>query len=66
MSMNPVHCNTVEKIMEDWSKGATYAELSKKYDRSVRSIEATVTNNRGTWTRDFNFPHILHAKRFGA
>jgi len=56
----------VEEMMQMWSQGMTYAEIGAKVGRTVRSVECIVSRRRGTWTRDFNFPHILHAKRFGA
>jgi len=56
----------VEEMMQMWSQGMTYAEIGEKVGRTVRSVECIVSRRRGTWTRDFNFPHILHAKRFGA
>lgn len=56
----------VETMMELWSQGLTYAEIGEKVGRTVRSVECIVARRKGTWTRDFNFPHIIHAKRFGA
>lgn len=56
----------VKEIMQMWSKGMSYAEIGKATGRTVRSVEGIVSRRRGTWTRDFNFPHIIHAKRFGA
>ena len=56
----------INEIMYDWSKGKTFAEIASKFNRSKKSIEGIITRNRGEWTRDFNFPHITHAKRFGA
>jgi DNA-directed RNA polymerase specialized sigma24 family protein len=56
----------VEEMMQLWSKGLTYAEIGAKVGRTVRSVESIVARRRGNWTRAFNFPHIIHAKRFGA
>ena len=56
----------VEKMMRMWAKGMTYAEIGAEVGRTVRSVESIVARRRGTWTRDFNFPEIIHAKRFGA
>jgi DNA-directed RNA polymerase specialized sigma24 family protein len=66
MNPNTVSPEEVDKIMRMWSQGMTYAEIGDKVGRTVRSVESLVSRRRGTWTRDFNFPHILHAKRFGA
>lgn len=64
--MHQIPSDVVDEMMTLWSQGLTYAEISKRVGRTVRSVESAVSRRRGNWTRDFNFPHIIHAKRFGA
>jgi len=66
MNPNVVPLDVVNEVMHMWSKGMTFAEIGERVGRTVKSVEGIVSRRRGTWTRDFNFPHILHAKRFGA
>ena len=66
MNPNPIDPKIVHKIMLLRSKGCTYGEIAKKVDRSPKSVEGVVIRNRHHWARDFNFPEIMHKKRFGA
>lgn len=56
----------INEVMAMYAKGMMFADIGNVVGRSRKSIEGIVTRNRGKWTRDFNFPHITHAKRFGA
>ena len=58
--------NEINEVMSMYSKGMMFEDIGKAVGRSRKSIEGIITRNRGKWTRDFNFPHIMHAKRFGA
>ena len=66
--MNPktVPQSTVEDIMLYWSSGKSLQEVADKFDRPYRAIEQLVSRHRHRYERSFNFPHIIHAKRFGA
>lgn len=66
MNGKPATKEEIDGIMELWTKGLVYKDIGKEFGRSSRSIETIVTRHRNTWTRNFNFPHIIHAKRFGA
>lgn len=56
----------INQVMVMYSKGMMFADIGKVVGRSRKSIEGIVTRNRGVWTRNFNFPEIINAKRFGA
>lgn len=56
----------INKVMLMYSKGVMFAEIGKEIGRSRKSVEGIVTRHRGIWTRNFNFPEIINAKRFGA
>lgn len=56
----------VNQVMIMYSKGMMFADIGKVVGRSRKSIEGIVTRHRGVWTRSFNFPEIMNAKRFGA
>lgn len=58
--------STVDDIMTFWSSGKTLDEVAKHFDRSYRTVEQLVSRHRHKYERNFNFPHIIHAKRFGA
>jgi len=66
--MNPktVPQATIEEIMLYWSSGKTLEQVAKEFDRPVRSVEQIVARYKHAYERNFNFPHIIHAKRFGA
>lgn len=66
MNGKPYTSEEVNQIMVMYSKGVLFQEIGDKFGRSRKSIEGVVTRNRGVWTRNFNFPEVLHAKRFGA
>ena len=66
MNGKPYTPEEVNQIMVMYSKGMLFQEIGDKFGRSRKSIEGIVTRNRGVWTRNFNFPEVLHAKRFGA
>lgn len=57
---------TVEDIMLYWSKGHSIKDTAEHFDRSYRVIEQMVARYSHRYERSFNFPHIIHAKRFGA
>lgn len=66
MNGRPVTYKEINQIMLMHSKGMLYKDIGDAVGRSYKSIEGIITRNRGVWTRNFNFPEVLHAKRFGA
>lgn len=58
--------STVEEIMTFWSRGKSIKETAEHFGRPYRSVEQMVARYGYKYERSFNFPHILHAKRFGA
>lgn len=58
--------NEINEVMLMYSKGMLFADIGKVIGRSRKSVEGIVTRHRGVWTRNFNFPEVIHAKRFGA
>ena len=66
--MNPktLPQSTVEDIMTYWSSGKSLQEVADKFDRPYRAVEQLVSRYRHAYERSFNFPHVIHAKRFGA
>lgn len=64
--MNPISESTIEDIMTYWSSGRTLEQVARHFDRPVRSIEQIVSRHKHKYERSFNFPHVIHAKRFGA
>ena len=66
MNGKPYTTEEIDQIMLMYSKGALFADIGKVVGRSRKSIECLITRHRGVWTRNFNFPEVLHAKRFGA
>jgi len=57
---------SVEEIMSYWSRGRSVKETAEHFDKSYRVIEQMVARYSYRYERAFNFPHIIHAKRFGA
>ena len=66
MNGKPITYEEINQIMLMYSKGMMYRDIGDVVGRSRKSIEAVVLRHRGVWTRNFNFPEIIHAKRFGA
>jgi len=66
MNGNAITPDEVHEVMTLWAKGLMYKEIGEKVGRSYKSIECIVLRNRNIWSRDFNFPQIMRAKRFGA
>ena len=66
MNSRQVTQDEINQVMVMYSKGMMFEDIGKVVGRSRKSIEGIITRNRGKWTRDFNFPHITHARRFGA
>jgi len=66
--MNPktVPESTIEEIMTYWSKCGSVKDTAEHFNRTYRSIEQMVSRYSHRYERSFNFPHIIHAKRFGA
>lgn len=57
---------TLDDVMSHWSKCGSIKDTAKHFDKSYRSVEQMVARYSHQYERSFNFPHILHAKRFGA
>lgn len=57
---------SVEEIMTYWSRGKSMQETADYFGKSYRVIEQMVARYSYRYERAFNFPHIIHAKRFGA
>lgn len=66
--MNPkTHSEaTIEEIMTYWSRGRSVKETAEHFNRPYRSIEQMVARYSHRYERSFNFPQVIHAKRFGA
>lgn len=66
--MNPktIPESTIEEIMTYWSRGHTIKDTAAHFDRPYRSVEQMVARYSHKYERNFNFPHILRAPRFGA
>lgn len=47
-------------------QGFTIQEIADKCNRTYKSVEMLLARHRGVHCRAFNFPHIIHAPRFGA
>ncbi len=68
---NKVHTNhhkgtSVEEVMTFWSRGRSLQETADKFGLTYRAVEQMVSRYSHRYERAFNFPHIIHAKRFGA
>jgi hypothetical protein len=57
---------SVDEMMSYWSKGKSLQEVADRFDKSYRVVEQMVSRYKHAYERNFNFPHIIHAKRFGA
>lgn len=66
MNPNVIDPEIIHEIMVMKSNGHTYREIAEKVGKSPKSVEGVVVRNRHHWARDFNFPEIMHKKRFGA
>ena len=66
MNQNPVNPQMINEIMLLRSKGLKYSEIGEKVNKSPKTVEGVVVRHRHYWCRDFNFPEIMHKKRFGA
>ena len=65
--MNSTHDPaTVDEIMRYWSKGKSIQQTADHFKKSYRVVEQMVGRYSHRYERSFNFPHIIHAKRFGA
>lgn len=66
--MHPSHHkdHSVEDIMTYWCRGRSLKETAEHFDISYRVVEQMVARYGHRYERAFNFPHIIHAKRFGA
>ncbi len=58
--------STVDEIMRYWSRGNSVKDTAEKFSRTHRVIEQMVSRYGHRYERAFNFPHVIHAKRFGA
>ena len=66
MNGNPITPDEIHEERTLGAKGLRYKEIGEKVGRSEKSIECIVLRNRNIWSRDFNFPQMIRAKRFGA
>jgi len=67
MAIKPHHeGKTIEDIMTYWSRGKSIKDTSEYFDVSYRVVEQMVARYSHRYERAFNFPEIIHAKRFGA
>lgn len=66
MNPNVVEPEVIEEIMKLKAEGMIYREIAAKVGKSPKTVEGVVVRNRHTWTKDFNFPEIMHKPRFGA
>tara|TARA_R110000782_G_scaffold85682_1_gene166496 strand:- start:13086 stop:13298 length:213 start_codon:yes stop_codon:yes gene_type:complete len=56
------------QVMKLRDQGQTYKEIAEAVGCSTKHVENIVSKNKvhGVFDRAFNFPHITHARRFGA
>ena len=66
MNFNKPDGPSVEEMMSYWSRGHSLQETADKFGKTYRSVEQMVSRYSYRYERNFNFPHIIHAKRFGA
>jgi len=65
--MNKAHSEaTIDDIMTYWSRGKSMQETADHFGKTYRVIEQMVARYGYRYERAFNFPHVIHAKRFGA
>jgi hypothetical protein len=64
--MKPEQEFTIDDIMTYWSRGKSMQETADHFGKTYRVIEQMVARYGYRYERAFNFPHIIHAKRFGA
>jgi hypothetical protein len=57
---------SVDEIMRYWSKCGSVKDTAEHFEQSYRVVEQMVSRYSHRYERAFNFPHITHAKRFGA
>ena len=57
---------TIDEMMRYWSKGKSLQEVADHFGKTYRVVEQMVARYAHAYERNFNFPHIIHAKRFGA
>jgi len=57
---------TVDDVMSHWSKCGSIKDTAEHFGKTYKTIEIMVARNKHNYERSFNFPHIIHAKRFGA
>jgi len=57
---------TVEEIMTYWSRGNSMQDTADRFGTTYKTITHMVARYGHRYERSFNFPHIIHAKRFGA
>jgi len=58
----------IQKVMKLRDQGETYKSIAEKVGCSTKNVENIISKNKvhGVFDRAFNFPHIIHARRFGA
>ena len=66
MSSKAIIEPTVDDIMRYWSKCGSITKTAEHFGKSYKTIEPMVGRYNHAYERSFNFPEILHAKRFGA
>jgi hypothetical protein len=57
---------SIEDMMTYWSRGRSLQETADHFGKTYRVVEQMVARHAYRYERAFNFPHIIHAKRFGA
>lgn len=57
---------TVEDVMTHWSKCGSIKDTAQHFGKTYKSVEIMVSRYKHNYERSFNFPEIIHAKRFGA
>ena len=66
MNNKAINEPTVEDVMTHWSKCGSIKDTAQHFDKTYKSVEIMVARYKHNYERSFNFPHIIHAKRFGA
>jgi hypothetical protein len=66
MSVKKQDGPSIDEIMTYWSRGRSLQETADHFGKTYRVIEQMVSRYGYRYERAFNFPHVIHAKRFGA
>lgn len=66
MNCNKSDGPSVEDVMTYWSKCGSIKDTAAHFKKTYKSVEIMVARYKHAYERSFNFPEVIHAKRFGA